>query len=212
MTTPRPTTAALASQVTTTRSSALRLLCVLATSFALGFGTFHAQGWLPEALSPFANSASGWTLLTACLVAIVRPGWRRGAALGAASFVLLVLGYAAAADGADLFYSPVRFAIIGLVVGPFVGAAAASLRAGGRTAAAATALLSGVGLGEAIYGITEVSDTTGLTYWGGIGVCALALLAGMVTRRLRDRDSRVVAVVGTAVVAGAFGVAYRLIG
>ena len=205
-------TATLLSPAPTARRAALPVVFVLAASWSLGFATFHAQGWLPDALAPFANSASGWTLLTACLVAIARPGWRLGAALGAASFVLLVLGYAAAADVADLSYSPVRFGLIGLVVGPFVGAAAASLRDGGRAGAAGTALLAGIGLGEAVYGITVVSETTGLTYWAAAGVCALALVGGMVLGRLRSRDDRIVAVVGAVVVAVAFGVAYRALG
>lgn len=205
-------TATLLSPAPTARRAALPVVFVLAASWSLGFATFHAQGWLPDALAPFANSASGWTLLTACLVAIARPGWRLGAALGAASFVLLVLGYAAAADVADLFYSPVRFGLIGLVVGPFVGAAAASLRDGGRAAAAGTALLGGIGLGESVYGITVVSETPGLTYWVAAGVCALALVGGMLLVRLRRREDRLVAVVGAVVIAVAFGLAYRALG
>ncbi|PFG37194.1 hypothetical protein ATL41_1947 [Flavimobilis soli] len=205
-------TATLLSPATTARRGALPVVFVLAASWSLGFATFHAQGWLPEALAPFANSASGWTLLTACLVAIARPTAKAGAALGAASFVLLVLGYAAAADVADLYYSPVRFGLIGLAVGPFVGAAASSLRRGGRGAGAATALLSGIGLGEAFYGVTEVAGTTGLTYWLAAGVGALALLGGMFATRLRSRDARIVAGVGAVIVAAAFVVAYRSLG
>lgn len=48
------------------------------------------------------------------------------ALLGAASFVLLTLGYSAAAHLRGLFYDPTPFVVVGVAVVPFVG----SLRAG----------------------------------------------------------------------------------
>jgi len=51
---------------------------VLVASFLLGGLTSYAQGFLPDAAAPFANSASGWTLLTALLVArLVQCGLAR---------------------------------------------------------------------------------------------------------------------------------------
>jgi hypothetical protein len=52
----------------------VRLAVVVAVSLVLGGLTSFAQGVLPDELRPLANSASGWTILTALIV------WRVGAA------------------------------------------------------------------------------------------------------------------------------------
>jgi hypothetical protein len=190
----------------------LRAVVVLVASVLLGGATSFAQGFLPDAAAPFANSASGWTVLTVLLVAWSRARTSTAAVLGAASFVLLVLGYAAASDLRGLYYDPVLFGAVGVVVGPFVGVATAWLRTTGVRAALGTALLAGVGLGESVYGLTTVAGTTGATYWVAIGVAGLALLAGVLARRLRGALPVTVAAGGTAVVATAFVLAYRALG
>ncbi|MFB8230621.1 DUF6518 family protein [Cellulosimicrobium sp. NPDC055967] len=189
---------------------------VLVASFLLGGLTSYAQGFLPDAAAPFANSASGWTLLTALLVAWSARDPRartwHAAVLGAASFVLLTLGYAVAADLRGYFYDPTTFGVVGVVVGPFVGIAAAWLWRTGTHAALGTAVLAGIGVGESVYGLTTVVETTGATYWVTIGVVALVLLGGMLARRLRGALPVATAVGGTAVVAAAFVLAYRALG
>lgn len=105
-----------------------------------------------------------------------------------------------------------RFGVIGVVAGPFVGAAAAALRQHGRAAAVGTAVLSGIGLGEATYGVVEVRETTGLTYWVAVACVALALLAWALVRRTPDRAARLLALGGAVAVAAAFAVVYRLVG
>src|SRR5690625_4756667 len=128
---------------------------VAAASVLLGGLTFFAQGFLPDAVTSFANSASGWTLLTALLIPAARLKTPASAVLGAVSFVLLVIGYALAAQWQGLFYSPVMFGFVGVVAGPFVGTATAWLRSESQSKAAArTALLAGIGIGEGIYGLT----------------------------------------------------------
>ncbi|WP_258724657.1 DUF6518 family protein [Cellulomonas sp. NS3] len=189
-----------------------RLTVVPLASAALGALTVVAQGALPDAAAPFANSASGWTVLTALLVLWSRARTRAAAVLGAASFVLLVLGYSAGAHLRGLFYDPTFFGTVGLVVGPVVGVAAAWLREHGLRAALGTAALAGIGAGEAVYGLTVVVGTTGAAYWVVLGVGALALLAGMLARRVRGAVPVLVATLGTAVVAGLFVVAYRVAG
>lgn len=193
-----------------------RGVVVLVASFLLGGLTSYAQGFLPDAAAPFANSAIGWTLLTAFLVAWAARDPRtrtwHAAVLGAASFVLLTLGYTVAADLRGFFYDPTLFGVVGLVVGPFVGVAAAWLWRTGVHSALGTALLAGIGLGESVYGLTTVVETTGATYWLVIGVVALVLLVGMLARRLRGALPVTLAVAGTAVVATAFVVAYRALG
>lgn len=189
---------------------------VLAASVVLGGLTSYAQGFLPDAAAPFANSASGWTLLTALLVAWAARDARtrtwHAAVLGAASFVLLTLGYTVAADLRGYFYDPTLFGVVGLVVGPFVGVAAAWLWRAGVRAALGTAVLAGIGLGESVYGLTTVVETTGATYWVVIGLASLVLLSAVLARRLRGTVPVAVAAGGTAVVATAFVLAYRALG
>lgn len=45
-----------------------RIAVVAVVSFVCGVFTFFAQGFLPDAVSSFANSASGWTFVTALLL------------------------------------------------------------------------------------------------------------------------------------------------
>ena len=186
---------------------------VAVSSFLLGAATFHAQGFLPDALTSFANSASGWTLVTVLLLSCIRAGPAVAALLGATSFVLLTVGYSAAVQLQDLFYDPTLFALVGVVVGPFVGVATSWLRAVHPwQEALGTALLAGIGVGEAVFGLTAVADTTSPVYWVLIGTVALALLMAMLVRRIRGVPWKLLAVIGTCVTAGAFVVAYELLG
>lgn len=191
----------------------LRGAVVIAMSFLLGMLTFFAQGLLPDALTSFANSASGWTLVTVLLLAWARLPTAFAAVLGAASFALLTVGYSVAADLQGLYYDPTLFVLVGVVVGPFIGVATSWLRADSAwRAATATALLAGIGVGEAYFGLTAVADTTSPVYWTLIGVIALGLLVGMLARRIRGFPAVLLAVVGTSAIAWAFVVAYSALG
>ncbi|MGW2095558.1 DUF6518 family protein [Promicromonospora sukumoe] len=181
---------------------------VVALSFLLGGLTSYAQGFLPDAFASFANSASGWTVLTALLVYWSRLRAAPAAVLGAVSFVLLVLGYTVAADLRGFYYDPLLYSVVGVVAGPFVGVAASWLRVDGVRAALGAALLAGIGVGEAVYGLTIIRETTSPVYWTVIGVAGLALLAGLLGRRVRGALPVALAVGGTAVVAVAFYLAY----
>ena len=185
---------------------------VTLASFLLGVLTSYTQGVLPDAWRSFANSATGWTLLTVVLVFWARVSTRLAAVLGALSFVLLVLGYTAGAQLQSLSYSPVLFGVVGLVVGPFVGVAAAWLRAQGVRAALGTALISGIFTGEAVYGLTVIADSTRPEYWVAIGAAGVLLLVVMVSLRIRGWVPVILAILGTAAVAGAFIVTYTALG
>ena len=190
---------------------------MLVASFLLGGLTSFAQGLLPDAAAPFANSASGWTLLTALLVTWVARDPRartwHAAVFGAASFVLLVVGGDGVADDVRGFvYDPVLFGVVGLLVGPFVGVGAAWLRETGVRAVLGTALLAGIGLGESVYGLTTVVETTGAGYWVAIGLVSLVLLAVMLGRALRGTLHVALTAAGTTVVCAAFVLAYRALG
>jgi hypothetical protein len=181
-------------------------------SVLLGGATSWAQGVLPSELSSFANSASGWTVLTALLVFWSRARTAPAALLGAVSFVLLVLGYAVASQLRGLWYDPLFFSAVGLAAGPLVGIAASWLRATGVRTALGVALLAGIGVGEAVYGLTVVRETTSPVYWSVIGVAGLVLVGGLLVRRIRGTLPVVLAVGGTAVVALTFLVASTSLG
>ena len=135
------------------------------------------------------------------------------AVLGAVSFVLLTLGYSASAQLQDLAYDPTLFVVVGVLVGPLVGIASSWLRAESAwQAAAGTALLSGIGLGEGAYGLTSIANTTSPVYWTLVGVIALGLLVAMLIRRIHGVLMVLLAVVATGAVAGAFVVAYGALG
>lgn len=190
-----------------------RTAVVAVSSFLLGAATVLAQELLPDAVRSFANSASGWTLVTVLLLTWVRLRPAVAALLGASSFVLLTLGYSTAAQLRDLFYDPTLFVVVGVVVGPFVGIATSWLRAVQTwQAGTGTALLAGIGVGEAVYGLTAVAETTSPVYWVLIGTVALALLVAMLIRRIRGVLWALLTVIGTCMTAGAFVLVYGSLG
>jgi hypothetical protein len=195
-----------------TRRDLSAVLVVLVASLLLGGATSWAQGFLPEPLTPFANSASGWTLLTALLVWSQRRGTATSAVLGLVCFVCLVLGYSAASALRGLFYSPVRFGVIAVLAGPLVGVAAAWLRRREWHAAFGTGVLAGIAAGESIYGLTVVSATTGTLYWTLVGLLGVALLTWTLTTRTHALRVRLGCLGLTAATAAGFNVAYRIIG
>lgn len=205
-------TATTTSRPATTWASLVRAVFVALASVLLGGLTFFAQGFLPGWFTSFANSASGWTLLTTVLVVLAGLPAGRSALLGAISFVLLTQGYSWAAALEGLYYNPMLFSIIGVLVGPFVGLAACWLRQRGLRAALATAALTGVAVGESIHGLTVVADTTSPVYWILIGLAGLALLTLMLISRIRGWIPVVTASAGSAVVSTAFLVLYSSIG
>ena len=188
------------------------LLLVVLVSLVLGAATSFAQTFLPDALRPFANSASGWTLLTALAVAGCRARTVPSAVFGAAGFVSLVLGYQVMSTLRGFPTSETLFLIVGLVVGPFVGAAAAWLSRGGVRSAVACGALAGIAIGEGAYGLLVVVATTGWFFWSLIGAAGLALLAHTVLRRLGTARPRLLAVGLVLATAVAFFFSYTAIG
>jgi hypothetical protein len=164
----------------------LAVLGVALVSLALGAVTAWAQGHLSDAWHPLANSPSGWAAVTALVVMARRPSLRWGAVLGTVGFVCLVLGYTLASELRGLTYDPTLWGVIGLLSGPFVGAAAAGA-AGTRTppVALGSGVLAGVLVADGIYGLTVVADHTSPVYW--TTVLVLGILLVVVTPLLRLR-------------------------
>ena len=184
---------------------------VVGASLLLGGLTSWAQGLLPDALASFANSPSGWTALSALLVAAVRPSLPWGAALGMASFVALVLGYTIASELRGLSYNPTFWGLVGVVAGPFVGAAAAAVR-GRRTvyAALGAGALAGVLIADGIYGLTVVDATTSPVYWW-VCVAAGAGLVVVMSLRLRTPAGAAGVIASTVAATGVLSLGYGVL-
>jgi hypothetical protein len=170
------------------RASGLALLGGL----VLGGLTSYGQTVLPDALSSFANSAGGWTMLAFLLVWLGRARPVLAAVLGVVAFEALVEGYGLVSGWRGFFYQqPFSgvFNLVGLVAGPVLGVAASLTRhATGPWRALAVAPLSAVLLGEGLYGLVVVGETTSPVYWVlqlvlGTGFLALACVRASTGRR-----------------------------
>jgi hypothetical protein len=188
------------------------IVLVVIASLVLGAATFFAQGVFPDVISSFANSASGWTLVTVALVWLLHQRTWASAVLGLIGFVGLVAGYTVAAELRGIHYGPLVFGIIGVVAGPFVGIAASWLHREAYRAASAAAVLAGIAIGESVYGLTMIAATTSPFYWILIGALGTALLAAVLIRRVNRPATRILAIAATATIATAFCAAYTAVG
>ena len=177
---------------------------------ALGVLTAYGQEWLPPAVGPLANSSGSWAL-AAFLLALFATGPRVAAACGALALLALLAGYVLGAglrgypSGSTLV---VFWGLVGVFVGPFLGLSAHWVRSGRRTLAALGAGgMGGVLVGEGIYGLAYVADTTYPPYWWGEIAVGAALLCAIAVRRLRNwRPVALSVLVGLLVAAAFIGV------
>lgn len=172
---------------------------VLVFSLVVGGLTSPAQGFLPSWVNSLANSAGGWSMLAFVAVWLSRARPLLGAVLGALSFVAMVEAYGVVSLWRGYFFAEPLSSMwipIGLVAGPFIGAAAALVRHAGRAATiAGVAVLSAVLVAEGIFGLTVVAATTSPVYWTLEIVLAIGFLAAAV---LRGRDAPASAPAGAA--------------
>lgn len=211
-TTTEPISAGKPTPTPTRAATARRVLVVVVASFLLGGLTSYGQTFLPDWVSSFANSASGWTLLTVLLIFWSRTPPAIAAILGAASFVLLVLGYVWVSGLRGYPSNPYYWGIVGIIIGPFVGVATTWLRASGLCASLGTAALAGLGIGEGVYGLTVVRETTSPVYWIIIILAGVALLTYQLARRIRGTGAIISMIAATTAVAIAFAFGYPAIG
>jgi hypothetical protein len=182
---------------------------VVFAGFLLGMLTAYAQGWLPAALSPLANSSGSWVIVAFALALLGRGPWR---AIGYAAIALIVLlaGYVVADDlrGLPSSLSTNLFWIVAAVLGgPVLGVAAHWVRFGSRKrVAVGTGVISGTLIGEGLYGLTTLGTHQG--YWYGQIAVAAILLLGLARARFRSPVAAVLAILATALLAAAFLAAY----
>jgi Family of unknown function (DUF6518) len=170
----------------------------------LGGATSFGQQYLPEGLRPFANSNSGWTLL-AFVVTVVCTRWgsaRRwwvAAGLGLVVFHALLQGYVIVSTlrGFPDSYGPGDFYfVVATLAGPVIGLAGFAWRsASGVLRAAGVGVVAAVMIGDGVWGLLRVVESTGWLYWVLSIVIGVGMVAWVVLRRLDRLRDRVLAVV-----------------
>lgn len=178
---------------------------------AFGGLTALAQAHLPEVLSPLADSAGSWTVV-AFGCALVARSPRSAAAVGGLAMLALLAGYVLtntlrgfpSSTALLLFWG-----VAGVTVGPLVGIGAHWVRSR-RDVLAGLGVggLGGVLVGEGVYGLTVVSETTPAAYWWGSLLLGVLVVAVASTVWLQGLLARVVAPAVAAAVAGAFVMLY----
>jgi len=176
-----------------TRRSALRAtLVAIAGAVLIGGLTSFAQQYLPPWVNSLSNSVGGWTMFSFLIVWLGRARPLLAAALGVVVFQLLVESYSAVSewrgfDDGDPFTS--IWTVVGLAAGPLLGAAAGLVRyAPPVWRALAVTPLSAVLLGEGIWALNTIADTTSPVYWSlQIVLSVVFLLAAIGQSRLAPR-------------------------
>ncbi len=177
----------------------------------LGVLTSYAQGWLPQEVGSVANSSGSWALI-AFLLALLAASSRIAAACGVLALAALLLGYVLGAGVRGYPQSSGTIIFWGLaagLVGPFLGLGARWVRAGPPTLAALGAGgMSGALVGEGVYGLRYIADSTYPPYWWGQIVVGVALLGWVAARRFRRLVPLALSAVVALGVAAAFIVVY----
>lgn len=173
----------------------------------LGVVTAYAQAWLPHEVGSLANSVGSWALLS-FLLALLGTNRRSAAMLGFVALITLLYGYllGAAMRGDHSSSSLIAFwGLSAFVAGPVLGLGAHWLRTDrGVMAAIGSGVMSGVLIGEGVYGLTTIADTTYPPYWWGEILIGVVLVGYVAARRLRQPRPIAVAIVCALVVAAAF--------
>jgi hypothetical protein len=175
------------------RASVIAVVGAAGLGALTGFGQQH----LPPEVNSLSNSVGGWTMFCFLLVWAGRSRPLLGAILGAVAFVLLteaytlVSGWRGYDDGAH--FTSV-WTVAGLAAGPLLGASASLLRHGSPLwRALSVTPLSAVLLGEGIWALNTIADTTSPVYWSlEISFSVLVVLAALLRGRLDQRASSLV--------------------
>jgi len=166
-----------------------RALLIAVVSFVLGGLTSVGQQFLPDEVNSLANSAGSWVIICFAVIYFSKTrGWI-AAPLGIVAFIALNEGYGLVTRLKGFDYG-IGFdniwTLIAIVAGPVVGLAAAWLRSSSTVLRAlGSAVPSAVLMGEGVFGLLYVSDTTSPVYWTAdliVGVLLVLALAVFVVR------------------------------
>lgn len=188
-----------------------RSAVVVAAALVLGVLTASAQGWLPQQMGSLANSVGSWALVAFAL-SLLATSDRLAAVFGCASLLGLLAGYVV---GAQMFGYPSSHSTVlfwgaaALLAGPLLGISAYWVKTRRDVLAAiGVGVMCGVLVGEGVYGLTRIADTTYPPYWWGEILVGLVGLLTVAWRRLLGFRALAVSVAATVLVALAFVVVY----
>jgi Family of unknown function (DUF6518) len=163
---------------------------VVVVTIIVGGLTSPAQQYLPDALRSLANAAGPWFVTVLAALYAGRGRLVVAVILGIAGFLLLNISYGVVSELRGFSYSAGPhniWSILAFPVGVIAGLAASWLRSSRSILVAIGASApAAVLLGEGVYGLTMVLDTTGPVVWILELVCGVALLVAVSLRRLRS--------------------------
>ena len=146
--------------------------------------------------------------MLAFLLSLLGTSQRIAAMLGSLALITLLGGYVLGAEvrGDPSSSSLIAFwGLAAVVAGPVLGLSANWLKTDhGYLAAVGIGVMCGVLIGEGIYGLTYIAETTYPPYWWGEIVVGVVLLGSVAARRLRQLKPTAAAVVCSLLVATAF--------
>jgi hypothetical protein len=188
------------------RDALRAVLIVLVTAAITGGLTSLGQQYLPDELRSLANASGTWFAVVMAALVVARPRPVLAIILGVLGLIVMNEAYGVVSRWRGFYYGGGLSSMwnqIALLVGPVAGIAATWLRsprpilvAVGASAPAA------VLIGEGLFGLTVVSDTTSPVFW----IIELAVRIGVVVVTSVTR-LRAVSAIGVLVGASALGAA-----
>lgn len=187
-------------------------LIVLVTAAVTGGLTSFGQQYLPDELRSLANGAGPWFAVLVGAIVVARPRPVLAIILGVLGLIVMNEAYGVVSRWRGFYYGGSLSSMwnqIALLVGPVAGIAATWLRSPRPSLVALGASApAAVLIGEGLFGLTVVSDTTSPVFWtielaAGIGVVVVTAVT-----RLRTISAIGVLVGATAVGTALFYVVY----
>jgi len=187
------------------RRALLAVVVTLAIAVTAGVLTPFGQQFLPEEVSSVANASGSWTMVGLLAVYLSRARGVLAAVLGIVALLALNVTYGAVSSARGYPYSAgldSMWTYVAVVAGPLVGLCAAWLHGSApRLVALAVAVPSAVLVGEGVYGLTQVADSTSPVYWWLQIAGGVAFVAVVSMRMLRTPT--LIAAAGALTLAGA---------
>jgi len=162
------------------------VLVAVLGAMLIGGLTSLGQQFLPAWMNSLANSVGGWTMLSFLLVWLGRAKPLLASVLGVVVFILLTESYSVVSewrgfDDGDPFTS--IWTVVGLIAGPLLGVSAALVRhAPPLWRVLGVTPLSAVLLGEGIWALNTIVDTTSPVYWSIEIVLSVLFLVAAIRR------------------------------
>lgn len=187
-------------------------LIVLVTAAVTGGLTSFGQQYLPGELRSLANASGTWFVVVVGALVVARPSPVLAIILGILGLIVMNEAYGVVSRWRGFYYGGGVSSIwnqIAALVGPVAGIAATWLRSPRPVLVALGASApAAVLIGEGLFGLTVVTDTTSPVFWSIEVAAGIAIVVVTAVRRLRTVPSTAVLVGASALGAALFYVVY----